>query len=253
MTKHIKYTDRIKMFVVFPLMHIVVLYGIFTHEYWYLLILCGMLMFYPIMNLGQSIGYHKLFAHKAFKPKKWYPYVSAFVGSISFFGDPLRSSLVHRIHHKHTDTDLDPHSPMHGRFHAYLGWVYNYAPTNKEAYIVMDLVRTYPWLLPFSKWEWAVFSIFHTTLYLISPTLFLIVMMGCLLAMNNALFLNAFSHYPSDNGWQATDNKWKAKYINPAYLHKQHHENAGKWNYSDSEVNDFAAWFIKKFLAEDIK
>jgi stearoyl-CoA desaturase (delta-9 desaturase) len=239
------------MFIVFPLMHIVVLYGIFTSEYWYLLLISGLLMYYPIMNLGQSIGYHKCFAHKSFKPKKWFTYVSAFVGSISFFGDPLRSALVHRVHHKHTDSDLDPHSPSKGRFHAYLGWTYSYSFSNKDKYLVMDLVRTYPWMLSFSKWEWVVLPIFHSIIYLLSPELFLVIMMGCLLAMNTALIVNAYSHKLTDDGWVAVDYFWLGKYVNPIFIHKQHHAESGKWNYGYGKVNDFTAWFIKTYLTDD--
>jgi stearoyl-CoA desaturase (delta-9 desaturase) len=192
-----------------------------------------------------------MFAHKAFTPKKWYPYLSAFVGSISFFGDPLRSAFLHRIHHKHVDTILDPHSPIHGRVKSYIGWLYSYVPPDNERYIVLDLVRQYPWLISYSKYEWLVFLTFHTIIFLLSPTLFFIIMMGCLLALNNAFFVNAFSHNPSKSGYEATDLIWLAKYVNPAFLHKQHHDVAGKWDYSDSEVTDFTRWFIKNCLAKD--
>ena len=192
-----------------------------------------------------------MFAHKAFTPKPWYPYLSAFFGSISFFGDPLRSAIVHRIHHKHVDTDLDPHSPAYGRFNSYIGWIYSYTPPENEYYIVIDLARQYPWLVAYSKYEWLVFLTFHTVIFLLSSTLFLVIMMACLLSMNNALILNAFSHSPTVDGWSATDKIQLAKYINPTFLHKQHHDIPGKWDYSDNEVNDFTKWFIKNVLAKD--
>jgi fatty-acid desaturase len=239
------------MFVIFPLMHLVVLYGIVTHEYWYLVLIAGILMFYPILYLGESLGYHRMFGHKAFKSKKWYPYLSAFLGSISFYGDPLRAALVHRLHHKHVDTELDPHSPKHGRFHAYIGWLYSYTPQPNDLYIIMDLMKTYKWLVTYSKIEWLVFTTFHISIFLISPTLFLIIMTGCLLAVNNGLLVNAYSHEPTDNGWVSTDKIWLSKYINPTFLHKQHHAIAGKWDYSDDEVTDFTRWFVKNWLAED--
>ena len=232
-------------------MHIMVLYGIAINEHWYLLLLCGIIMYYPILALGQGIGYHKMFSHKAFKPKKWFPYLSAFIGSISFSGGPLGYALIHRIHHKHVDTELDPHSPMRGRFYAYIGWMGSYAPPENERYIVLDLVRQYPWLVFYSKYEWLVFLTFHTTMFLLSPTLFLVIMMACLLAMNSSLLLNAFSHDASSEGWSAKDKIWLAKYIGLSFLHKQHHNDAGKWDYSDGEVKDFTRWFIKNWLAED--
>jgi stearoyl-CoA desaturase (delta-9 desaturase) len=208
-------------------------------------------VYYPILALGQGIGYHKMFSHKAFKPKKWFPYLSAFIGSISFSGGPLGYALIHRIHHKHVDTELDPHSPMRGRFYAYIGWIGSYVPPENERYIVMDLVRQYPWLVAYSKYEWLIFLTFHTTMFLLSPTLFLVIMMACLLSINSSLLLNAFSHDASSEGWSATDKIWLAKYIGLSFLHKQHHDDAGKWDYSDGEVKDFTRWFIKNWLAEN--
>jgi stearoyl-CoA desaturase (delta-9 desaturase) len=251
MSKYIKFINQFKMYVIFPLMPLVVLYGIATNDYWYLIVICGIIMFYPIMSVGQGIGYHKMFSHKAFKPKKWFPYLSAFIGSISFSGGPLGYALLHRIHHKHVDTELDPHSPMHGRIHAYIGWLINYTPPENERYIVIDLVRQYPWLVAYSKYEWLVFLTFHTSMFLLSPTLFLIIMMACLLSMNNSLIVNAFSHDASSEGWSAKDKIWLAKCIGPIFLHKQHHDDAGKWDYSDGQFKDATRWFIKNWFAED--
>jgi hypothetical protein len=76
-------------------------------------------------------------------------------------------------------------------------------------------------------------------------------MIACLLAVNNGLLVNAYSHEPTDNGWVSTDKIWLSKYINPTFLHKQHHAVAGKWDYSDGEVVDFTRWFVKNWLVED--
>jgi fatty-acid desaturase len=219
------------MFIIFPLMHLFVLYGIYTSDYWVILTVGGILLFYPLISIGQSIGLHKMFAHKAFKPKKWFPYLSAVVGTVSFFGDPLNSAVVHRIHHKNADAARDPHSPKDGIFHAYLGWIYNYAPSDKEVYVGLDLIREYPWLTTYSKYDWAVFLTFHATMYAISPELFFMFMLGCLLAVNNGMLLNAFSHRKSSDGWLAID--------------------AGKWDYSNGVVKDYNAWFIKNWFAEN--
>lgn len=249
-----KIFSQFKMFVMFPLMHVVTLYGIWNSDNWPVIITIGLLLYYPLMNFGQAIGYHKMFCHKSFEPKAWFPYFSAFIGSISLFGDPLRSVMLHRLHHKYADDTLDPHSPRHGRFHAYIGWLYSYVPPENERYIVIDVIRKYPWTVSFSKWEFLIPYAFHSCMFLISTDLFLTIMLGVLVTMQVALLNNAFSHDPSitARGPCATDNIFLAKYINPVFLHKQHHDIPYKWNYSDPNVNDFTAKFIVKFLAKKV-
>ncbi|MEO0336467.1 MAG: hypothetical protein AAF202_08735 [Pseudomonadota bacterium] len=35
---------------------------------------------------------------------------------------PLRYAAMHRIHHRYSDKEFDPHSPKRSLFHAFLGW-----------------------------------------------------------------------------------------------------------------------------------
>jgi fatty-acid desaturase len=54
----------LKMFVVLPALPFLVVYTLFGVEQWWVVVLGGILLYYPIQQLGQAIGYHKLFAHK---------------------------------------------------------------------------------------------------------------------------------------------------------------------------------------------
>tara|TARA_Y100000385_G_scaffold287284_1_gene351225 strand:+ start:1052 stop:1687 length:636 start_codon:yes stop_codon:yes gene_type:complete len=58
-----------------------------------------------------SAGYHRYFAHRAFKVGVWYEYVVLVLGPLSGAGHVLGWVGVHRLHHNHSDTDRDPHSP----------------------------------------------------------------------------------------------------------------------------------------------
>ena len=235
------------MFFIFPLMHLLLIYGILTNEYWYLILILGFVAHYPIHQLGGSIGYHKLFAHRAFVPKTWFVYLSTMVGTICFFGDPLSYSTVHRIHHKYSDTDKDPHNPAHGRFHAYISWMINYIPAKRDILISVDLVRDYPWMLSFRKIEWIIPLIFHTTLFMISPILFYIILLGCLLSIHSMFFSNAFGHDP--NTKQALNNKTLAKLINPVFMHHQHHTESWHYNYGHDDVSDHSVWLIRNIFS----
>lgn len=239
----------LKMFVAVPLLSLLTIYQLLTSPDWYMILLIGLVIYYPIHQLGQGIGYHKLFAHRSFTPKSWYPYISTFFASISFYGDPLSSAMIHRLHHKYSDTLKDPHSPNKGRFHAYIGWIKSYEVDVKDSRIILDLLREYPWMIPYRKIEWAVPLLFHTLTYLINPLLFWTIMFACLLSIHNGLIVNAFSHDPGLKELnQATDNKFLGRYVNPIFLHKYHHDFGSLYDYSYNGIKDYWAIVIDKVL-----
>ena len=243
-----------KMFVAVPLIPFLVGWTLWGKDEWPLVVLAGLLLYYPIHQLGQTIGYHKLFGHRAFKPRRWYPFVATAVASIAFYGDPLSSAMIHRIHHRYSDTDRDPHSPMKGRFHAYLGWMATYRPATRDAMAVADLVRDYPWMTKFRRFEWLVPLVFHTMLYWASPLVSCAVLIGCYLSIQNALLLNTFSHDPHSNDEdKATDSVFLARWINPAFLHKYHHKHGALHDYSHAGVKDYWAVVIERLLAVSTK
>jgi stearoyl-CoA desaturase (delta-9 desaturase) len=213
-------------------------------------VLAGTALYYPVQQLGQGIGYHKLFAHRAFTPKKWYPYVATFVASIAFYGDPLSAAMIHRVHHRYSDTDKDPHSPLHGRFHAYLGWMRTYTPDVRDARCISDLIRDYPWMVTFRRYEWLLPWVFHASLFFLSPTVSCAVLIACLLSIHNALAVNAFSHSASVVGDdKAINSAFLARWVNPIFLHRYHHKHGSLVDYSHAGVTDYWAVLIRRFLS----
>lgn len=230
--------EKIKFFLVVPILHVIALIGIIDNPW---LLLFGIVAYTVIHTLGQNIGYHKLFSHKAFTPVSWYPRVAAFFGSISFVGDPLAWTLVHRMHHKYSDTEKDPHSPSKGKFHAYIGWIFKFNPGNKHYYLIADLIKHYPWMLTFRKWEPLVPLIFYTSLFLVNINLFYIVLLGGLLSMHAGLIVNAFSHNVSG----PVDNRFFARFFHTICFHKDHHNIPNKSNYSQQSITDFSNYTLK--------
>lgn len=197
------------------------------------------------------MGYHKLFSHRSFTPKKWFPPVSAFLGVISFNGDPLTYSLVHRIHHKYADTNLDPHSPNKGLYHSYIGWTATFKPKKKDKLLIVDLLKEWPWIIVFHRYELLILIVSYSVLYLISPFLFFTVLMACLLSTHYGLAVNAFGHNPKKEGLnKAVNNVLLSKIINPIFMHYTHHETPSKFDYSEGTVVDYSKYF-KKFVQLD--
>ncbi|MBA2403596.1 MAG: fatty acid desaturase, partial [Bdellovibrionales bacterium] len=70
---------------------------------------------------GVSMGYHRYLSHKSFKPVRWFELLIVFLGLPA--GTPIQWAGNHRFHHRHADTDQDPHSPHYGGFWwAHNGW-----------------------------------------------------------------------------------------------------------------------------------
>jgi fatty-acid desaturase len=82
------------------------------------------LVFYTITGLGLTLGYHRLFAHRAFRVPKWLEHTIAVCGYLAIQRGPIFWVAMHRMHHRHTDIPgRDPHTPNEGLLHVHFGWM----------------------------------------------------------------------------------------------------------------------------------
>lgn len=88
------------------------------------------LVLYVWHAMGITIGYHRLLSHRSFSCPKFVEYFWVLAGYLAFEGSPIWWATIHRAHHKHSDTALDPHSPRFGLKNAHTGWLTakTYAP-----------------------------------------------------------------------------------------------------------------------------
>lgn len=106
------------------------------------LALCGTC--YLVQMFGITAGYHRYFSHRAYKTGRVFQFVLAWLGCTACQKGPLWWAAHHRLHHRHTDTPADPHSPVAGGvWWAHVGWLLRpeCEPTRWSA--VRDWVR-YP-------------------------------------------------------------------------------------------------------------
>lgn len=81
------------------------------------------LFYYPATGMSITVGYHRLFSHKAFKAKWPVKLFVLLFGAAAFENSALWWSSEHRKHHKHVDTDDDPYDITKGFFWAHMGWL----------------------------------------------------------------------------------------------------------------------------------
>ncbi len=81
------------------------------------------LLFFIATGLSITLGYHRLFAHKAFKAKWPVRLATLLFGAATFENCVLAWTSDHRRHHKHVDHDDDPYDISQGFWYAHIGWI----------------------------------------------------------------------------------------------------------------------------------
>jgi len=74
-------------------------------------------------SLGVGLGYHRLLTHRSFQTPKWLEYTLTILGTMSVQDPPEKWVATHRIHHRFTETENDPHSTRPGFWWAQAGWL----------------------------------------------------------------------------------------------------------------------------------
>lgn len=97
-------------------------------------------------------AYHRYFSHRSYRTSRVMQFMLGLLGVTAVQKGPLWWAGVHRSHHRHSDKAGDPHSPLHGFWHAHQGWIMdpNWDATRFE--LVRDLAR-YPELRWLNRWH----------------------------------------------------------------------------------------------------
>jgi len=115
---------------------------------WRDLVIAGVM--YWVTGHGITVGFHRFFTHKAFRPNRAVKIALAVAGSMAIEGPVIRWVADHRKHHKFSDRDGDPHSPwrygrsvpalLKGMTWAHVGWMFGGEQTPARQY-APDLLK----------------------------------------------------------------------------------------------------------------
>jgi stearoyl-CoA desaturase (Delta-9 desaturase) len=97
---------------------------------------------YVLRMFGICAGYHRYFSHRAFKTGRTFQFLLAILAQSSAQRGVLWWAAKHRWHHKHSDTELDVHSPrQRGFLYAHLGWIFTPSHHETDYGAVPDLAK----------------------------------------------------------------------------------------------------------------
>jgi stearoyl-CoA desaturase (delta-9 desaturase) len=110
-----------------------------------------MVSLYVVTCLGVTLGYHRMFTHRAFESSRVFRAIIAVLGSMAVEGSVITWVADHRKHHTFTDQEGDPHSPhlagpgfwgaVKGLWHAHLGWLFETVGTAERERFAPDLLK----------------------------------------------------------------------------------------------------------------
>ena len=86
------------------------------------------LTLFPLLKkysgFGITVGVHRLWSHRSYSASFPVRMFLMLCNSIANQGSIYHWARDHRVHHKYSETDADPHNAMRGFFFAHMGWLY---------------------------------------------------------------------------------------------------------------------------------
>jgi stearoyl-CoA desaturase (delta-9 desaturase) len=106
---------------------------------------------YLLTGLGVTVGYHRLFTHRSFKTGRAMRVILGVLGSAAIEGSVTEWVATHRMHHRFSDREGDPHSPhvghgdgwlgaVRGLIHAHVGWTFRGVDRASTEHYAPDLL-----------------------------------------------------------------------------------------------------------------
>mmetsp|Transcript_13671 Transcript_13671/g.20160 ORF Transcript_13671/g.20160 Transcript_13671/m.20160 type:complete len:328 (+) Transcript_13671:192-1175(+) len=112
------------MGIYITLVHIVAFIGLFYVPKCSTQTLFWSFFLWPISGFGITVGVHRLWSHRSYEASSPVRLFLMLVNSIANQGSIFHWARDHRVHHKFSETNADPHNAMRGFFFAHMGWLF---------------------------------------------------------------------------------------------------------------------------------
>jgi len=217
--------------------------------------LVGMaVVFYFVRMFAVTGVYHRYFAHRTYKTSRALQFALAFLGTSATQKGPLWWAATHRVHHKHSDTPLDVHSPKHrGFWYSHLGWWLGRDHEATPLKHIRDFSK-YPELRFLDRWH--VLGVFAcmavaTAMHGFDGFLWGYVVSTCFL-LHGTFTINSLAHVFGSRRYETSDtsrnNLWLALITMGEGWHNNHHHHRHSANQGFMWWEVDATYYILKGL-----
>jgi stearoyl-CoA desaturase (delta-9 desaturase) len=215
---------------------------------------------------GIGMGYHRLLTHRGYKTPKWVEYFLTVCATLALEGGPIFWVATHRIHHKFSDVEGDPHSPIDGKWWAHMGWILTgksmHHDTTTLAKYVPDLAKDkfHVWI---TKYHYVPIVVLGLALLAIGGLPFLMwgIFLRTVVGLHATWLVNSATHTWGSRRFQtrdlSTNNWWVALLTFGEGWHNNHHAHPVSARHGlrwyEVDMNWYGIWTLKKLgLARDV-
>ncbi|XP_011698199.1 PREDICTED: acyl-CoA Delta(11) desaturase [Wasmannia auropunctata] len=261
-----KYVRRIvwRNVTIFSFLHLAALYGVYlSFTSAKLATILFAILMYQCSGLGITAGAHRLWAHRSYKAKWPLQLLLVILNTMAFQDAAIDWARDHRVHHKYSETDADPHNATRGFFFSHVGWLLcRKHPEVKEKGKAIDLsdLESDP-ILAFQK---RYYIILMPLLCFILPTAipvmcwnetwtnayFIPTILRYIFTLNMTWLVNSAAHMfgnkPYDRFINPSENKGVAMFALGEGWHNYHH--VFPWDYKTAEFGNYAFNFTTAFI-----
>ncbi|XP_055324058.1 acyl-CoA Delta-9 desaturase-like [Sitodiplosis mosellana] len=214
-------------------------------------------------GMGITAGAHRLWAHRSYRANYKLRIVLCIANLIAFQNSIFEWVRDHRVHHKFTDTDADPHNSRRGFFFSHVGWLLvrkHPDVLRKGATIDMSDLERDPIVMFQKKYYLLLMPTFCfiiptlMPMYILNETLwnswFVASALRYVLTLNATWLVNSAAHKwgtkPLDRTIPPSNNVFVAVAAFGEGFHNYHH--VFPWDYKTSELGDYSMNFSTGFI-----
>lgn len=223
-------------------LHLAVIGVFFVEPTWTALGLCA--LWYSVRVFALTAGFHRYFSHRAYKTSRVFQFVLGFLGCMSVQRGPLWWASKHRHHHKYSDQELDPHSPVqHGVWWSHIGWVVMNSIHDEKEGNIRDF-ECYPELRWLDRLHWVPAVVLAYACYAIDGWSGLVwgFFVSTILVYHSTFMVNSVCHVIGRRRYATTDdsrNNWFVALLTFGEgWHNNHH------HYMSSANQGFKWWEV---------
>lgn len=215
-----------------------------------------------LTTLGVTLCYHRFLTHRSFKTYKWFEYLLTIITCLSWQGGPMTWVGNHRIHHRYSDEEGDPHTPKEGFDWSHILWMFfNSSEDPKE--MARDLGRD-PIMVLIDRFFWVPQVALGIYLYYVGGISCLLWGIGLrtVVVFHGTWFVNSAAHTWGYRNFETNDNSrnlwWVALFSLGEGWHNNHHQQQGSaahgMRWYEIDITYWVICFLEEIgLAWDVK
>jgi fatty-acid desaturase len=210
-------------------------------------------------SLGIGVCYHRLLTHRGYKAPRWLEYILTVCATLALEGGPIFWVATHRIHHRFSDHEGDPHSPRDGKWWSHMGWILTgksmHHDTTTLAHYVPDLAKDkfYVWI---TKYHYVPIIALGVLLLAIGGIPFVLwgIFARTVIGLHATWLVNSATHVWGSRRFQTRDDStnnlvialltWGEGWHNNHHAHPTSARHGLKWY--EIDLNWYAIWIFSK-------